>query len=342
MIDVNYALKKLKQNKIDNVYLLLGEEYYLIDRFKQSIEKRLRDKVFDEITHYDLRDTPIQEIVFDAETLPFFSEHKLIFVSNPIFLQSKPEKVSIQHDLTILENYLQNDLNDMASTIVFIAPYEKIDARKKITKLINKHTVVDCQPIKEYEVKRWIHHFAKQYQLMIEEDAVLLLESELGTNLYILENEIKKIALHIDKNEKVTSEIILQLISPSMETNALQLVDVVLNKNLPKALSIYSDLIKIDGNPIGLIALLAFQFRTIYQVKLLRRKNLSEEQIRRTVNLHPYVVQLALKRSNQFSSEELELIIRELTATDSKIKRGEMNMHIAFELLLYQLIHHEK
>src|SRR5690625_4691972 len=99
MIDVNQAIKEMKQNKIGHVYLLLGEELFFIEQFKKAIQSSLRDKVYDEINHFDLLETPIQEVVFDAETLPFLSEHKLIFVSNPSFLLTKAKHSPIEHEL---------------------------------------------------------------------------------------------------------------------------------------------------------------------------------------------------------------------------------------------------
>src|SRR5690625_2972115 len=338
MIDTDQAIKQMKQNKVANVYLLLGEEMFFIEQFKKAIQLALKDQVYDEINHFDLLETPIQEVVFDAETLPFLSEHKLIFVSNPSFLLNKPKHSSIDHDISVLEDFLQKDLSTLATTIVFIAPYEKIDGRKKVGKLLNKHEVVNCHPIREFEMAKWINFFMNKYNLKIDEDASLLLRSELGANLFILENEMKKLALYVDEGEVVTVDTVLQLMSASTTTNALQLVDVVINKNLPKAVAIYSDLMKTDDNPIGLISLLAFQFRTIYQAKLLRDKNYSEEQINREMNAHPYVVKLALKRSNQFTHRQLIQMMHEFALTDERIKRGEMNMHIAFELLLYNLI----
>src|SRR5699024_5242725 len=93
----------------------------------------------DKLATNDLRENLIQKVNVDEETYPFFPGKKLIFASNPIFLQAKPEKLlveELEHKLTALEHYL-NDPVDY-STIVFIAPYESIDQRKKLVNYLRK------------------------------------------------------------------------------------------------------------------------------------------------------------------------------------------------------------
>lgn len=337
MKDVLKVLQKLKQGSVENIYMLHGTEHYFMEQFKQGLERTLKEKINEDIFSYDLREIPIQNVVHDAETIPFFNEHKLIYVNNPIFFKVKQEKLPLTHDLSKLEKLLTNPPS--FSTIVFIAPYEKLDARKKITKLMKKHTVVNCHPIKQHEIKNWIGKLSKMYKITIQQDAVALLETEFGTNIYILKNEIEKLALYVGENGTVTEEIALQMISSSLTNNALQLVDAVLNKNLQQAIAIYKDLAKMREDPIGLIALLAFQFRTIFQVKLMKEKGIPNQHIQQQLKAHPYVIKLASERSTRFSHHTLEKIISELTNADTMIKRGQMNIDIAFEWLLYKLIY---
>lgn len=112
----------------------------------------------------------------------------------------------------------------------------------------------------------------------------------------------------------------------------------MIEKNLHKAIAIYKHLIKLNEEPISLIALLAFQCRMILQVKLLKQKGYNESQIRKKINAHPYVIKLAHKRERKFSVDSLKRMIDALTITDSQIKRGLMEKHLAFELLLFDLM----
>src|SRR5699024_7471320 len=136
----------------------------------------------------------------------FFSEKKLIIAHHPVFLQTKPDKTTIDHDLTSLEQFLQHPVT--YTTLVFIAPYEKLDARKKITKLFKKTSVsVDCNPVKGKAFLPILEEMAANEHIHLTKEAALLLESEFQSNLYILQKELNKLAIYVGENRKVTKKI---------------------------------------------------------------------------------------------------------------------------------------
>lgn len=332
---VQKVIKEIEKGDISSIYLLFGTEYYFIEQIKNTFQQLEPDS--EDIITYDLRESSIQEVVADAETFPFFSERKIIFAYYPVFLQSKPDKAAVTHDLEVLEGYLKQPVS--YTTILFIAPYEKLDARKKITKLLKKvATIVECQPIKGRNLGRFIKQMAEQEEIELDQDVFDLLENEFQSDLYMLQKELNKLALYVGENQSVSKEVAEQIISPTNQSNALQFVDAVLQRDLAKAISIYKELEKMKEEPIGLIALLAYQFRIIFQVKLLQKKGYALDHMKSELKVHPYVVKLAAERSKYFTVSMLHSIMDILTETDGLIKRGKMDKGIAFELLLYKLI----
>src|SRR5699024_11939692 len=113
-----------------------------------------------------------------VETYPFFEENKLVFASNPIFLQPKPEKPlveKLEHDLSVLEHYLNNPVN--YTVLVFFAPYESIDQRKKLSKLFKKKAIVtECNPIKSSDEMKGIKELAEGLNRSIEDNTYDLVE----------------------------------------------------------------------------------------------------------------------------------------------------------------------
>lgn len=331
------VLKNIKKNKIGSVYFIYGSEAY----FRESIKKQLIDKVTggdeDSLSVYDLEEISIEEVINDAETYPFFSEKKLVIAVNPVFLKAKPDKLSFEHDIGALEQYLTAPVD--YTTLVIIAPYEKIDERKKISKQIKKQSIVaECNTIKDNELKSWINSLAKQLEVTISKEAYEIFEAELSTNLHQLENELHKLALYAGPNGVITKEIAENLVSHTTNSSSLRLVDAVIAKDLQKAITIFKDLLKMKEEPIAMIGLIAFQFRSILRVKLLKQQGYSQFQIQKQLGIHPYVVKIAMNRERQFTVDKLERIMIQLADTDANIKQGKIEKDIAFELLLYELI----
>lgn len=336
MMPINKAIQSLTKGSLAPIYVLLGTEYYFIEQFKIAFLKQLGDER-DSVNEYDLREHPIQDVVIDLETLPFFSDRNTSFIEYPIFLKATNEKVSVTHDIATFEKYIENPAP--YSTLLVIAPYEKLDRRKKITKLLLKNaTVIDCQPIRGNELRKWLNEMLARENISMTDEAKLRFEAEFGPNLYLLQKEVEKMAHYIGEGGEISESELLDIMSGSVEQTAIELTDAVLANDLKKAITIYKQLEKMNESPIGMIALLAYQFRMILQVKILAEKGYPLQRIQSQVKAHPFVVKKAYERARRYAKETLYAMINELANTDHQIKSGSMEKEIAFELLLYRLI----
>ncbi|MCA1009740.1 DNA polymerase III subunit delta [Halobacillus halophilus] len=328
---------KIKQSQ---VYLLYGEESYLIQENKNKIiQQNLKkeDQEFN-ISEFDLQETPIEELVTDAETFPFLGERKIVIGEQPVFLKGKPDKLSFEHDVDALLQYLQSPAE--YTILILVAPYEKIDERKKIFKALKKHgEIILCQPVKEWDVSKWVDSIANDLHISVPENLHELFAQEVGTNLLALRSEMEKLALNVGEGGVVTRELAEQLLSHSAEASGLKLVDAVMERDLGRAIRLFKDLEKLNEEPIALTALLASQFRIISQAKVLKQKGYAQNQMRNYIKAHPFVIKMALKRERYFTLEELNEIMTELAQTDHALKQGKMEKSLAFEMMLYKLIH---
>ncbi|WP_281975942.1 DNA polymerase III subunit delta [Halobacillus litoralis] len=326
--------------KQSQVYLLYGEESYLIQENKNRIIKQTlkkEDREFN-VSQYDLEEVPVEDVVTDAETFPFLGDGKVVIAFHPVFLKAKPDKLSFEHDVEALLEYIQNPAE--YTVLVIVAPYEKLDERKKVFKQLKKHgEVIDCQPVKEWDIDKWIQTLANELHITVPEEIHELFTQEIGANLMALRKEMEKLALNVGEGGVVTKELAEQLLSHSAEASGLKLVDAVMEKDLGRAIRIYKDLEKLNEEPIALTALLASQFRIINQAKVLKQKGYAQNQMKGYIKAHPYVIKMALKRERFFTNQELNRIIEQLAETDHTLKQGRMEKSLAFEMLLYKLIH---
>lgn len=329
--------EQIKNNQIPPIMLLYGTESYFIQKIKEQLQTIVLNKEMENLSVYDLEETPIEQVITDAETYPFFGEQKLIFASNPLFLLARPPKISFEHQIARLEAYIKAP--GEYTVLVLIAPYEKIDQRKRITRLLKKSaTIVHCPEIKDYEIINWIKQLATDFKITIKNEALDLMQTKLTTDLQLIETELEKLALYVGENGIITKDIAEDLLASTVDSSALELVDAVMERNYEKAFLIYRDLALMNEEPIGMLALLAYQFRMILQVKLLRNKGYNQNQIHRQIGGHPYVIKIALQRERRFTKERLTEILNKLTKADAQIKFGHTEKDLAFELLLYNLI----
>ena len=330
--------KKIKKKDIAPIYLLYGTEAFLINETKQLLLNHILDEEEKDFNFsaYDLEETSVDFALEDAETFPFLGEKKVVFLHNPVFLTAEKTKAKVEHNLAKLEAYLKEPAP--YTVLVISAPYEKLDERKKITKELKRSAeLVEAKRLSEHELKKWIRDRAISNRIEFEENAIDLLLSLAGTNMFMLASEVDKLSLFAAEQKRIDSGLVEKLVARTLEQNIFSLIERVVQRKLDEALRIYYDLLKQNEEPIKILALLSGQFRLIYQVKELSRRGYGQQQIAAYLKIHPFRVKLALGQAGSFRDEELANLMEMLAEADYQMKTGGMNKSLLIEMLLFRL-----
>lgn len=307
------------------IYLLYGKEEYLINEEIKNIIKN--NNIYDmNISKYDLLLDNINLVINDAASISLLSDKKLIIVNNSICFETAK---SI--DTTLLEQYF-NNINEN-TIIVFIVNKEKLDERRKVTKIVRKIGIV-----KEYNNINTMQ-FAKtlfdEYQ--ITDSLIKLLIDRVGDNITLLSNEIKKIKLYKGNDLNITQNDILNLTVKSLEPNNFKLIDAIILKDKNLAISLYNERLKLNEEPIAIIIALANQIRIMYQVKQLYIDGYTENNIANILKIHPYRIKLAYQNSKKYDSKLLLKYLYELALLDIDIKSGKIDKKLGLELFILSI-----
>ena len=329
--------KQLKKKQFAPLYVLYGPEEFII---KETISKIVENALEDDeagfnIDTFDLEGTPLSFAIEEAETFPFIGERKLIILHNPVFLTAEKTKEKVEHNIEQLLSYLENP--SPFSIVVFVAPYEKLDERKKITKQLKKYAmVVEASKLKEQELERWVLEQAALYGVGIEREAVNELLSTVGQNLMLLANEISKMALYAYEEKMITVETVSQLAVKSLEQNIFTLIDFIMNRRSAEAIELLQSLLRQNEEPIKILALMASQIRIMYVSKGLAKEGYGQQKIASHLKIHPYRVKLALEKAQYFQEQELMTMLNNIAEADYKMKTGQMDKVLLLELIILQ------
>lgn len=302
------------------LYMLYGTKTFLIEEELKKITKN-----FDEIniSKYDLNTDNLNDIIDDALTVSLFGDKKLIICENANVFTGGNSK-----DSKVLEDYLNNP-NDL-TTLIFLLNNDKIDQRKKITKLLKRNGVIksfneNIDPISF--VKKRLNDYS------INISTIQLLIDRVGNDPLILEKEIEKIKLYKDDN-KITDEDILTLTVKTSYEDVFKLIDYIIEGNKEKSLEILTEMINNGEEAIKIIIILSNQIRIMYQAKKLLQQGLSEKSIADTLAIHPYRVKLALQKGRRYTEEIFLDYLSELADIDYGIKSGKFNKDLALEMFI--------
>ena len=82
------------------LYLVAGAELQLQDQARQAFMKILApEEAAMNFAEFDLEQTDISEAVGEANSLPFFGNKRLIFLTHPYFLQANKPSLKIEQEI---------------------------------------------------------------------------------------------------------------------------------------------------------------------------------------------------------------------------------------------------
>lgn len=287
---------------------------------------------------YDMEDVALTEALYDVTAVGFLSPQKAVVVKNPYFLTATLPKGGPEHDLDKLTDYLNNPSPD--NVLIFMCPYEKLDERKKIVKLLKKKSdFVKIDVPAANELIAYTRKTLNNANIEATADVMNQLVAMTKGNVDKLINELNKIKdFFLDSDtRKLTGDLLQALVSVTLEDNVFLLTEALGQKNVKLAYQIFEDLLTQKEEPIKLIILIANQFRLFKQVSQLQKKGMYEREIATQLGVHPYRVKVAMGQARRFTMGELDEMIAQLAQIDLGIKQGRAEGKMALELFILGL-----
>ncbi|PIC84716.1 DNA polymerase III subunit delta [Sporosarcina sp. P1] len=324
---------QIEKGDVQPVYLLTGTEQHLLDETIKKLIKAIPGMTTSEVNRFDLEEIPIQAVLEVANEFPFLVDHKLIVAKNCSFLKATDQSKEKQnHQLELLEKWLENP--SPTATVVFVAPYEKLDARKKITKKIKKHAViVEAVALQGQDVSTWVMQQGKDKGIEFDKKTAEFLMEMSGTDLLTLSTEVDKLAGYLAFKGTVDTNTIEQLVARTPEMDVFRLTDSFVNNKRAESIAVYHDLLRNGEEPIMLASLVASQVRLMIHVTNLRKKGYQQQQIATTLRIHPYRVKLMMQRQ----LPPLQVLLKaldDLATIDLQLKTTSGNRQRKLELFL--------
>ena len=317
------------------VSLVYGLQDVRVNNKVNEIVKNYLDEV-NEFTciYYDAEKVPLQDIVSDANTLPFGFDKKVVVIKNPYFLSSNKEpRLSFDVSYDEFIDYLKMDSED---SMIILSYVGEIDNRKSLVKNIKGYSkVYELSNIEKNEWNVIAKTLFNQKGVKISDESISFLIERINNDLGHLMREIDKLATY---SKVISKEDIEILVPKPLEENSFMMVDAIINNDLNTLLSIYNDLKLQNEEPTRILAMLSNQLSLQYQVGSLAAKGSDERSIASILNIHPYRVKLMVQKMRKLRNDDILYILDKMATLDYQIKSGEIDKYQGIELFLLKIM----
>ena len=334
-MSIQADLQKIRKEKLAPCYLVLGTEKFLQDQVRTEILKKIKIDGEDDLNFlsFDMENSSIDEVIAEAETLPFFGDQRLVFVENPYFLTGEKGTNGIDQNTDLLVNYLKEPLE--TTVLVIFAPYEKLDERKKVTKQLKKTAItIDVKQLDEKAVRQYLLNTLENSEIKMDRQVIDLFLRLTDLDLSKMMRELQKILLYGQEQEVITVKEIEQLVPKTLEHNLFDMTQYILSGRTEQALRLFQDLVTQGEETIKINAILLSQIRLFLQTKFLVKIGYQQANIAETLKIHPYRVKLAMQEVQKFDEQTLRRLFDELVEMDYEIKSGKIEKELSFQLFV--------
>ena len=313
----------IKKEEFGKLYLLYGDEAYLRRLYLKNLLKALHaedgDMNFTRFTGRNLNDDDVLNI---GNTLPFFSERRVVLIDSMGIFREKHEK---------LEEYLK----ELPDYLTIVMNEEEVDKRGKLYKAVQKYGyAAEFKTLEEKDLEDWVVRILARSGKKIRKSTCTELLACTGKDLNYISNELEKLIAYSGSRSEITADDIGAVCSPVIENKIFDLVTAVASGDRKTALKKYDDLLILKEPPMRILYLLARQFDQLLHIKELSGSGSGYAAIADSLKMNPYVVKKSFPLTRRYTTEQLRAAVEDMVRAEEDVKTGRLDERLSVELMI--------
>jgi len=329
MIKYQDLTSSLKQRKILPLYLLYGEEEFLLQEaldliIAAVVDPGARDFNFNAVY---CRDTPASGLVNLAQTLPFMSSMRLVIAKEIDAFKAA--------DLAELVSYL-NDPSP-STCLVMVSGQGRYDKKAVVSAVEARGAVVRFYPLLDREIVGWTEGWCRARGLSIQRDAAQYLWQAVGNDLQKISNELQKVQIYLKDRTSVACDDVKAVVGDFREYSSFDLASALGRKDREKSFLILARLLQEGEAPVGLLGSVAWNFRRLLQAKAMEAAGMAPDEITKKLRVIFHQAGLFKEQMRRYTMDELREAFSVMLFADQALKSGGLNGRLVLERMILRL-----
>lgn len=321
-LDLRRLQQRLESKPPGSLYLLIGEESFLVQEALQLLKHKSVDPSTIDFNCdvFDAGETAAAHVKDAAEMLPMMSQRRFVAFRGVDSLKEK--------DWEALFPLLDNPVD--STTLVLTC--DSLDKRKKAFKKLNEAAVVvELKRPYENQVPDWIEYLAFRQGLQVAREAAQLLKQFVGTNLTELNNELMKLKDYLGERTLIEPKDVLQVVSQTRVDRIFDLTDAIGKRDRATALQSLANLLENGQSEVGILAMITRHFRILGQLKEGQREGLTGMKLSTKAGIPQFLLTQYLEQIRLWDEKKIERTFHVLEDTDRALKSSSVPPHVWLE-----------
>lgn len=347
--DFKSVRNAIRNNPLENVYIIYGEEAYLRDKVIDEIaKKRFNGGDIDPMSWevYRSNEVGAQKVVDATRTISLFGGTKVVIYHDI-------DKLPVA-DIAILANYAANPVRAhlILTATKLDSPARGASAKSKSAKgapsktalwqqLANSARTYYFAPLVEKDYKPEISDFIKftasEKKLRINSQAVEVLRDLIGPNLALIERAIEKLYIAYGSDRVITPDMVEEQVIDTRQRSVFELTKAISERDIVKAMAALHILLAQDQEPVAINGMLAMHARRLIAVKRAKVAGVRDSDLGDATGIK-YGLSEYKSAAEKYSLTELYQFHADIFDADRSLKSKPMPAELVFSRLLLNLM----
>ena len=223
------------------------------------------------------------------------------------------------------------------STVLILVERGGVAKNSALFKAASRHgKVEEYIPPKGAALERWIASRASELGVKVAHAAQVALAATLP-DLQTLANELDKLALYVGEGGTIDERVLREMSFATKQDDVFELTNAVARRDTKGALIQLQRLLDGGTAPEGILPVLAWQIRTLIQVRDMLDRRVPQNYMAQQAGLSEFVVSKTVGQARHFSMQKLRDTHRKLLDLDHAVKTGRAEADLAIDALVVEI-----
>jgi DNA polymerase-3 subunit delta len=327
------------------LHIFIGEDDFSIRQALGEIKKGIGDAtaLMTNTTVLDGKQVTLEQLKAAGETVPFLADKRLVIVEGLLERFGPAGKNGRKKTSRSIAR--PEEIEAMADTIKQLPPFTefviiggKIPSDNPLLRELEAMARARRFPLLNGpRLNQWIEQRVTAAGGTISPQAVSVLARYVGSDLWTMAGEVDKLT-QFTGGRRIEEADVRAVVSYAQDARVFAMVDAILEFRAAAAQEFLQQLFKQGMAPAQLLAALASQVRTIFQVKDMRDRRKPRGEIRSRLGLtSDFLLNKAWEQADKYSLGRLRELFHKLLEADLLIKTGKLDGEIALDILIAEL-----
>ena len=315
----------IKRQELKKVYLLYGEERYLIRQYRDKLKNALAspDDTMN-FSSFEGDDLNVKEIIDLAETLPFFADRRVIFIEDSKLFKKGGDE-------------LGDYMDELPETTYFVFVEEEIDKRSKLFKAVGRcGNAIEFGKQTDETLMKWVGGRISKEGKNITQAAYQSFIAKTGTDMQNIEKELEKLICYTMDKAVIEPADVEAITTEQISNKVFEMVDAIASHRQKQAMDLYYDLLALKEAPMRIMFLVTRQFQILLTVKVMSNQGFGNKEIAAKAGCPEWAVRKYQGQAKSFSLDQIKQAIEDGVSYEEAVKTGRMNDQMAVEMFIVQ------